>query len=134
MTFVLPKTYMIDPMLNWGNKLLQKDTVGLSEINNFNHSLQSHGLTDDSNLRALVSQLHSKMVDGSLSSSVSSMGIRKSRAEELDWSDYDSDGEKMTDLNSSDVSSHLQHISSTNRLKKAKSNGMNVRRSGRMRC
>ena len=154
MSFVLPKAYMLSPMLKWGQNLLNNDSLTKKDINKFNFSIKSHGLQDHDALHSLSSQLQSKLVDSSLSDQFASMKVNnkeiKLSNEEMEvnneeivnmnndehgfqWSDFDSDDENIMKLNTEDVSEHLNYVSAGTRLKKSQIHRMNVRRSGRMR-
>ena len=147
---------MLSPMLKWGQNLLNNDSL-TRDINKFNFSIKSHGLQDNDAL-VEMSQLQSKLVDGSLSDQFASMKVNnkeiKSSNEDLklnneeievnneevsvsmnndehsfQWSDFDSDDENIMKLNTEDVSEHLNLVSAGTRLKIANQR-MNVRRSG----
>lgn len=137
MSFVLPKPYMLTPLINWGNELLRKDSLTARELDNYQKSALSHGLGSEDVVESMLSKLNTKVVDSSLSDSLAALGVASekvaSEQEAIDWSEYDKDN-SLADLKSSDVSEHLEHVDTTIKQKIARKNVVNTRRSGRMRC
>lgn len=134
MSFVLPKPYMLAPMFAWGNELLNENSLTPEAVSNYENSIHAHGLGDAEQLSNIVSQMHSKVAEGTLAKAVDGLNVDETNASDMAWSDYDSDTNNMESLKADDVSDHLQHIDPAPRLKRANASKMNVRRSGRMRC
>ena len=133
MSFVLPKSYMLHPMMVWGENLLANPSTNSTDVKNFSASMHAHGLNDDDDLKQLLSKLQSKEVESSLSDTMNSLAVNEH--EDNEWSEYDSYDTNMEHLNSSDISEHLETISSRNRtrVRQSQTHRLNVRRSGRMR-
>ena len=138
MSFVLPKVHMLQPMLSWGEQLLENPSLSNDELKNFKESVVAHGLVDDAELSEMSSALQSKVVNSSLSDTLDSLIVNENNENEQNengWSDYDSDDTSMKNLNASDISEHLETVSSHSRtrLRKSQTHRLNVRRTGRMR-
>jgi len=135
MSFVLPKVHMLQPMLSWGEQLLENTALSNDELNNFKTSVAAHGLVDDADLNEITSALQSKVVNSSLSDTLDSLTVNENKQNENGWSDYDSDDTSLKNLNASDISEHLETVSSHSRtrLRKSQTHRLNVRRTGRMR-
>tara|TARA_Y100000817_G_C16843440_1_gene539038 strand:- start:210 stop:614 length:405 start_codon:yes stop_codon:yes gene_type:complete len=134
MSFVVPKVYMIEPMLAWARELADSDSMSSNDLASFKDSVVSHGLSNDDDVQRMLSLLYDKAVDNDLTNTVSQLAVDET--EECDnWSDEDA---ITNELETADVQEHLQHVTEnvkdTKMASVAKVAMRNTRRSGRMRC
>tara|TARA_Y100000996_G_C22005596_1_gene430499 strand:+ start:120 stop:506 length:387 start_codon:yes stop_codon:yes gene_type:complete len=127
MSFVFPKVYMIQPLLDWADELKESESLSSDQVTNFKASAIAHGLYQDELVKAQLSLLYGKLAETELSGSVSNLAIQNE--DSLEWSD--NEDAVTNELETNDVADHLEHVNgSSTTVKYAQ---INTRRSGRMR-